>query len=124
MATTAAAAAAPSAEASGSTVVILIDVDDVIDNNDNDNVNVDESGGPTGLREHDGEDKAVIVCIIPGSSPLHVAIPSSSSIAFSIIVIAIIWRERMRGATSAVVVVGSNVIVVNVDRTRGAVVSV
>ncbi len=78
MATTAAAAAAPSAEASGSTVVILVDVDDVIDDDD-DNVDVDESGGPTSLREHDGEDKAVIVCIIPGSSPLHVAVPSSSS---------------------------------------------
>jgi len=78
VATTAAAAAAPSAEASGSTVVILVDVDDVIDDDDDD-VDVDESGGPTGLREHDGEDKAVIVCIIPGFSPLHVAVPSSSS---------------------------------------------
>ncbi len=121
---TAAAAATPSAEASGSTVVILVNVDDVINDDDDNDVDVDESGGPTGLREHDGEDKAVIVCIIPGSSPLHVAVPSSSSIAFSIIVIAIIWRERTRGATSAVVVVGSDVVVVNVDWTRGAVVSV
>jgi hypothetical protein len=102
--------ATPSAEAGGSIVVIRVDVDDVINDDDD---NIDESAGPTSLCKHNGD----TVCIIPRSSPLHITVPSSSSIAFSIIVIANIWRERTRGATSAVVVIGSDVVVINVDRT-------